>query len=247
MRMDYEKYVLSKKEWIKGGAVYLLCCACIGFFFYRSVVVAVALLVGFPLFVKIYRKKLIKERKKKLIDEFSETLYSVSINMKSGYSLENAFVEAYKDIKLFYKEDSLMAEEIMRIRKGLEINITLEELIEDLANRSNEEEIRMFSDVCKSAKRNGGNITEVLSYTADRIREGICVDKEIEILISEKRLELRIMEAVPFFLLLYLEITSKGYFDILYSGIKGRLFMTGCLLLYILAVVLGQKIVGIKV
>lgn len=245
--MDYEKYIFSKTEWIKAIAIYVSGCGCIGIFFYRSLAVSAALLVGFPLFVTNYKKTLKARRKKKLVDEFSETLYSVSVNMRSGHSLENSFIEAYKDIKMFYKEESLMAEEILRIRKGLEINITLEDLIEDLANRSNEEEIKMFSDVCKSAKRNGGSITEVLSYTADRIREGICVDKEIEVLISEKRLEFRIMEAVPFFLLVYLQLTSKGYFDILYSNLKGRLFMTTCLFVYILAVIIGRRITEINV
>lgn len=245
--MDYEKYVLSKTEWAESILLYVFGCGIVGFFFYRSYLVSLLILPGYPLFLKFFKKELIKKRKKRLIDEFSETLISVSINLKSGYSLENAFVEAYKDITMFYGKTSLMAEEIMRIRKGLEINITLEDLIEDLAERSDEEEIRMFGDVLKSAKRNGGNITEVLSFTADRIREGICVDKEIEVLISEKRLELRIMEAVPFLILIYLELTSVGYFDVLYEGIRGRLFMTICLLVYAAAVLLGHRITEIKV
>lgn len=245
--MDYEKYVMSKTEWGKSILLYVLGCGIVGFFFYRSWVVSLLILPGYPLFLNFFKKELVKKRKKRLIDEFSETLISVSINLKSGYSLENSFVEAYKDITMFYGEQSLMAEEIMRIRKGLEINITLEDLVEDLAERSHEEEIRMFGDVIKSAKRNGGNITEVLSYTADRIREGICVDKEIEVLISEKRLELRIMEAVPFFILIYLELTSVGYFDVLYEGIRGRLFMTVCLAVYVCAVLLGHRITEISV
>lgn len=105
----------------------------------------------------------------------------------------------------------------------------------------------MFSDVVKSAKRNGGNITEVLSGTADRIRESICVDAEIETIISEKKLELRIMEGMPFLILMYLEVTSVGYFDVLYEGIRGRLFMTIALLLYIAAIILGNKIMKIKI
>lgn len=245
--MDYREYSLSVKEKLTGVLAYAGVCSIIAYFFYRSFYVFFALLPGGFFFFRVLKRMLCEKRKKKLKDEFSETLYSVSVNMKAGYSLENAFLEAYRDLKLFYGEKSLMAEEVMRIRKGLEINITLEELIEDLSFRSGVEEIKMFSDVVKSAKRNGGNITEVLSGTADRIRESICVDAEIETIISEKRLELRIMEGMPFLILMYLEVTSVGYFDVLYEGIRGRLFMTIALLLYIAAIILGNKIMKIKI
>lgn len=245
--MDYREYNLCLKEMAAGLGVYIGICSIIAYFFYRSFYVFIALLPGAFFFFRIVRRMLCEKRKKKLKDEFSETLYSVSVNMRAGYSLENAFLEAYRDLKLFYGEKSLMAGEVMRIRKGLEINITLEELIEDLSDRSGVEEIKMFGDVVKSAKRNGGNITEVLSGTADRIRESICVDAEIETIISEKKLELRIMEGMPFLILMYLEVTSVGYFDVLYEGIRGRLFMTLALFLYIAAIALGNRIMKIKI
>ena len=140
-----------------------------------------------------------------------------------------------------------MAEEILRIKRGLEINITLEELIDNLAKRSGAEEIEMFSDVCKSAKRNGGNIAEVLTDTAERIRESICVDAEIDNLMAEKKLEFRIMSVMPFVILIYINITSAGYFDVLYEGIFGRVFMTVALLIFAGALILGRKIMRINV
>ena len=202
---------------------------------------------GVVLFMKYYRGSLKEKRNKKLLEEFSETLNSISINMRAGYSIENAFLEAHKDIKLFYGERSLMAGEILRIRRGLEINMTLEELVENLSKRSGAEEIEMFSDVLKSAKRNGGNISEVLTDTAGRIHESICVDAEIENLMAEKKLEFRIMAVMPFVILIYLNITSVGYFDVLYEGIFGRVFMTAALITFAAALMLGRKIMRISV
>ncbi len=245
--MDYEKYRFKVSDFVKCIGTYLILTIAFSYFFYRSVKMFIITLPLFLLYKELYTKSLIGKRKKKLTEEFSETLLSVSINMKSGYSLENAFIESYKDIKLFYGEESLMASEIMRIKKGLDINLTIEELMEDLAKRSREKEILMFSEVLKSAKRNGGNITEVLINTAERIRSSICVDKEIDVILSEKKLELRVMEGMPFIILLYLEVTSEGYFDALYAGVKGRIFMTVCLLIYIGAAVIGEKIIKIKV
>ena len=245
--MDYKIYKLSKTEYCKGTLIYACFCAVVAFFFYKSAIAAVFMVPGIAVFMKYYRNGLKEKRNKKLLEEFSETLGSVSVNLRAGYSIENAFLEAYKDIKLFYGEKSLMAEEIMRIRRGLEINMTLEELVENLAERSGAEEIEMFSDVLKSAKRNGGNIAEVLTDTAERIRESICVDAEIENLMAEKKLEFRIMTVMPFVILIYLSVTSAGYFDVLYEGIFGRVFMTAALTTFAAALMLGRKIMRISV
>ena len=245
--MDYKIYKLSKTEYCKGTLIYACFCAVVAFFFYKSAIAAVVMVPGIAVFMKYYRNGLKEKRNKKLLEEFSETLGSVSVNLRAGYSIENAFLEAYKDIKLFYGEKSLMAEEIMRIRRGLEINMTLEELVENLAERSGAEEIEMFSDVLKSAKRNGGNIAEVLTDTAERIRESICVDAEIENLMAEKKLEFRIMTVMPFVILIYLSVTSAGYFDVLYEGIFGRVFMTAALTTFAAALMLGRKIMRISV
>ena len=245
--MDYKIYKLSKTEYLKGAIIYGCISGGTAYFFYRSAALFLIMLPGFAVFLKLYKNRLKEKRNKKLMEEFSETLGSVSVNMRAGYSIENAFLEACKDIKLFYGEESLMAEEILRIKRGLEINITLEELMDNLAKRSGAEEIEMFSDVCKSAKRNGGNIAEVLTDTAERIRESICVDAEIDNLMAEKKLEFRIMSVMPFVILIYINITSAGYFDVLYEGIFGRVFMTVALLIFAGALILGRKIMRINV
>jgi len=244
--MDYSKYEFSKKEIAVGLFVYSVFCATVAYFFYRAAIVFFILLPGSYVFFEYYRKRLIDKRKKKLSKEFSQTLYSVISSLRAGYSIENAFIEAGRDVVLFYGEDSLMALEIDKIKSGLEMNFNLEDLVDNLGSRSKDDEIMLFADVFKCAKRNGGNITEVLSETADRIQERICIDTEIDLMISEKKLELRIMEIMPFFILVYLDLTSRGYFDILYSEFRGRLVMTGCLAVYAAAVVIAEKIVNIK-
>lgn len=244
--MDYEKYRLNIIEILEGVGFYSLICAVIAATFYRSVIAFLVLLPGLVVGIKPYKNYLIKKRKGRLTDEFSECLYSVSSSVKAGYSIENAFLEARKDMEMFYGKKSLMAQEIDIIRNGFRMKKNLEELIADMGKRSNLEEINLFADVLKCAKRNGGNITEVLTETADRIRERICVDNEIKVYSAEKKLELRIMEAVPFFILIYLQVTSRGYFDILYESIRGRIFMTICLLVYLAAVVVSEKIMRVK-
>lgn len=244
--MEYGKYRFSFEEFAVGVIAYMALVAIISILFYRSVIAFVIMAPLVIVCVKPYRHYLIERRKNKLLDEFSECLYSVSSSVKAGYSIENAFLEAKKDMVMFYGNKSLMAYEIDIIRNGLKMKKNIEELISDLAKRSNLEEINLFADVLGCAKRNGGNITEVLAETADRIRERIRVDNEIRISLTGKKLELRIMEAVPFFILIYLQLTSRGYFDILYEDIRGRIFMTVCLFIYLSAVTVSERITKVR-
>lgn len=244
--MDYTKYKLNLREIVFGLVIYIFAAGLIAVLFYRSIWPFLLFILFIGPSVRPYKRYLIQKRKDKLIDEFSECLYSVSSSVKAGYSIENAFIEAKRDMKMFYGEKSLMASEIDIIRNGLRARNNIEDLIYDLGVRSQIEEIDLFSDVLRCAKRNGGNITEVLTETADRIRERICVDNEIKIILAEKILELRIMEAVPFFILVYLEVTSRGYFNCLYQDVKGRLFMTLCLAIYIVAVYLSEKMMRVR-
>lgn len=245
--MNYEKFRYGIKDIILEFGFYCMVCGAVSYVFYKSFMIFALTMPIFPIYLKIQKKKYIHKRKGKLLEEFAESLQIISANLKAGYSVENAFIEAYKDVIVFFKKESLMAAELLLIRKGLEVNRTLEEMVEDFALRSNVEDILLFADALKMAKRNGGNIREVLLDTADIISEKICTDKEIELIISEKKLEFRIMEAVPLLLPVYLEATSKGYFDVLYEGIFGRMFMTSCLIVYVVAIIWGDRILRIDV
>lgn len=245
--MDYRAYRPTPAEILRGMGIYILTSGAVAYFFYGSVKVFLGLIPGSALFFIFYLRRLKDRRSRELKNQFSEMLKAVSAGMNAGYSLENSFLEAYRDMEMFFGKDSMISGEILKIRKGLEINMTLEDLIKDLAERSGDEDIAAFSDVLGCAKRYGGNVTEVLETTAETIREKICVDKEIELIIAEKKLELRMMEVLPFFILIYLRITSVGYFDCLYSGAAGRIFMSVCLVIFAGAAVLGEKIMRIRI
>lgn len=244
---NYDTYSYSFAEGLKECGIYAGICASISFVFYKSAVMFLILLAGIPFFLAFRKKGYITKRRKELVNEFAETLYLIASNLNAGYSMENSFIESHRDIQLFYGKNCLMAGELLNIQRGLELNISLEELFSEFADRSGAEDIILFADVLSMAKRNGGNIPEVLSNTADRVREKIRTDNDIDLIISEKKLELRIMELVPFLIPIYLEVTSKGYFDSLYVSIEGRILATVCLLTYVAAVFAAERILKIDI
>ena len=90
-------------------------------------------------------------------------------------------------------------------------------------------------------------MTEILSETADSIEQKSVVDKEIQVILSSKKMEQKIMNVIPFFIIFYISITSRGFFDVLYHNLIGIVIMTFCLVLYLAAFMISQKIVAIEV
>ncbi len=80
-----------------------------------------------------------------------------------------------------------------------------------------------------------------------QIQDRIDVEREISILVSSKRLEQLIMDVVPFGIIAYIGISSRGFFDVLYHNPTGIAVMTLCLAVYVAAFRLSERIIAIRV
>ena len=63
----------------------------------------------------------------------------------------------------------------------------------------------------------------------------------------KKKYEQRIMSLVPVGVMAYMSITSEGFFDVLYHNGLGIIIMSFCLLVYGVAVYLGEHLTRIEV
>ena len=215
--------------------------------FYRSVI---AVLFMLPLLLPICRRSAMRHkerRSRELVSQFKEMTGSLLTAMKAGYSSENAMREALEEMEFLFGPRAPICRELILIRGGLDNHIPLENLLETFADRSGVEEIREFADVFAIAKRSGGNMTEILSRTIRVIQNRIEVENEINVLLSAKKMEQKIMDIVPFVIILYIGTTSRGFFDVLYHNAAGILIMSVCLTVYIAAYLLSEKIVQIRV
>ena len=148
---------------------------------------------------------------------------------------------------LLYGKNSLIVRELTRIVKGLKNNVTLEKLLNDLGERSGNPDVEEFAQVFAVAKRSGGNMTQMIADTVGVIGERLTVENEIDVLLSAKRMEARIMDVVPFFIIGYVGLTSPGFFDVLYHNLTGIAVMSGCLGVWLFAWLLSEKIIAVEV
>ena len=94
-------------------------------------------------------------------------------------------------------------------------------------------------------KRSGANWGKIIEMTVYRIQERYETKKEVEVLLAGKRVELLIMCIMPLFLLFFLQITEGEYMSVLYHNILGVIGMSIALAIYVLAVLLGVKIIQV--
>lgn len=166
--------------------------------------------------------------------------------MNAGYSIENAFVEAVKDLRFLYEEDALLIQEFENITYQIKTNRTVEEALNEFARRSEIEDIYTFSEVFHTAKRTGGDIIKVIQSTAKNIGDKIEIKREIQTLITAKKFEVKIMNIIPFGIILYMWIFSPGFLNPLYGNLVGIVVMTLALFAYFGAYILSEKIMDIS-
>ena len=138
-----------------------------------------------------------------------------------------------------------MAKELIIIRQGLSNGNTMENLLRDIGNRCSLSALEEFANIYSIACRSGGGWTEVIMKIISGISQRMELRQEIETLVHGKKQESRIMCVVPFLILIYMNFTNKGYFDVLYHNAAGIAIMTICLIAYVLAFLMSEKITEI--
>ncbi len=213
---------------------------------YKHIFGLLSALIILPIYKKSYQKVQIEKRKKELLIQFKEAMQSVSVAVLSGFSIENAWREAEKEIEIMYGKDAYMTVELKQMNAAVHTNQPIEQLLYQFALRSACEDILNFAEVFQFAKRSGGNFGKIIQNTINRISEKMEVEKEIQTVISGKKMEQRVMNVMPIFLLCYLNLTSKEFLAPLYGNLFGACVMTLAFFAYMGALILSQKLMDIK-
>ena len=162
-----------------------------------------------------------------------------------GYSLENSLSLSVKELEGLYGKTGMITEEFSYMEAGVRMNRPVELLLADMGRRSGIQDVDQFAQVFAAAKRSGGELTDIISQTAGIIRDKIQVQEEIHTLTAARVFEQKIMNGIPFGIILYIDFTSPGFFHVMYETWLGRIFMTACLGIYVGAVFLAKKILDI--
>lgn len=245
--MDYRKYRLSARERGKCLGMAVLLAGAIAYLFYGSWLGLFLIPVLYVILKRRAVRRGMEETQEQLAKEFLDSLRSISAALLAGYSMENAWKEAQKEIGAFHGEESFMYRELEEMNHSAALNTPIEQLLEDFAVRSGNADIAGFSEVFAFAKRSGGNFVTIIEGTSGTMRARYETEREIQVLVASRKMEQKVMNLVPMLILAYLKVTSMDFLDVLYGNAAGIIFMTGCLAAYGGAILLAERILKIRI
>jgi len=246
--VDYDIYRMPARERLScilaaGIAVFTM-----GYIFYRSIPLSLLFIPLALLYPGFRTKEIIRKRKDELNLQFRDALYSIAASLSAGKSIETAFKDSQKELSIQYTDpETYILEELRLINQRLEMNETVEEAMADFAARSRLEDVMNFTEVFSICKRTGGNLVNVVRNTVEIISEKIDVKQEINVLLTERRLEYKVLNLIPVFIVLMLSTSAEEFMAPVFTEPLGRAAMTLSLLLFAAACIISRKIMNIEV
>ncbi len=245
--LNYDIYILSMREWLFYSGQGILIAALFSYIFYRSLVVFL-IFIPFGIIVPLTKRKELKNRQLQQLNlEFKEGILLLSSFLSAGYSVENSVISASGELSVLYGEEGLITKEFRFIERQIHMNRSVEQAFLEFALRSGLDDVKNFAEVFSTAKRSGGELVSIISHTADVIRDKVQVRQEILTMTASKQFELKIMNLIPFFIVIYIDFTSPGFFQIMYTTGAGRILMTICMILYMIAYQTAKRIMEIEI
>ena len=245
--MDYRRYRPDKKERLFFGLEAAALTGIIALCFYNSLWAIAAFPFVLLWFLKERGKSLGERRRKALKLQFKDAVEGIAAALAAGYSAENAIREARKDLQLVYSGNTDMVQELSAMERKMDANQTIEAAMEDFAKRSGLEEAQTFAEIFAAGKRSGGDLIGITEDTARTITQIVETERQASMALASRKYEQKVMNLVPFAMILYLRIGCPGFLDPLYGNLTGICVMTGCLGVYLLAWHMGKGLLAVEV
>ncbi len=219
-------------------------CLWVIFVFYKNILGCVPGVITGIYVAKVYREKEKEKEKGLRRRELKDLLTAMETAVRAGESLNSAVLSAAKEMKGVYAKDQSFMEVLERMKRRIEMGETASDIMEDYTKWSGLSEAKSLSVIFRIAETTGGSTIRIMENSVDRISQKMEIDDEIEVLIREKKLELRLMILMPSLIILYLRLTNSEYIGVLYNSLFGAGLMTAALIANIAADVLGNRIIS---
>lgn len=241
-RQDIRKY-----EYALGVLRATAAVAAMLYVFYDSFIPAPILFPVWLIYMRDWQADIMRKKEQEFRLQFRDSIQIMASALKAGYSVENAIREAGRDLSPVYAEETRIRKEFDRMGHQLDMNMTAEEVLQGLAERTGQEDVENFVNVFAAAKKSGGDSISIIRSAVKIISGKIDTEKEIQTMLAAKKIEFDIMCAVPFVIILYMKLTFEEFLSVLYGNMAGVLIMSICICVYIGAYVYGRKIIRIEV
>ena len=177
----------------------------------------------------------------RVVNDLVEALTIMCNSIKVGLSLGQAIERVIKGYP------GALGTEFQLVLNKMELGQSLEESLDEMADRVKRTEVDMLVSTTNILKETGGNLGETFFVMSETIRERQKMEKKIKALTAQGMTQAKIISVLPFGLIGVFSIMDRNYISPLFTNPIGWV----CLLVVCVLVMVGwfsmKKIVAIKV
>lgn len=219
------------------------------FLFYHLILISVV--IGFIVGIfleKMYADSTIKKRQKTLRMQFKDFMEAMSVAVRAGNVEYQAVKSAYKDLQVSYnnKADIIIEVEniILQYEKG---GKELKVLFQDLADRSDLEDIKSFATIYNVIEGKSDRFGDILTQTQEIIGDKIEIEQEIQTTIIAAQTETKTMLLMPIVIVIALSVMGGSLLNALFTTTSGHIAATVALIIFAVSYVLAVKSTDITI
>lgn len=260
---NYKVYYMSKLEKILYFLLAFVIGAVVGYLFYGGLgrdefgqrttlswildisIPGIVGLVAGRIFVPTRTKQIRDKNARTLNSQFRDFLEAFNTSIGAGKNVVDSFHAVYDDMRIQFEEDAFIVKELEVILSGMANNFDVEDLMEDLGNRSGNDDIVSFANVFRISYRKGGNLKDTINTTHSILSDKMEIKEEIETMVSASKMEQTVMIFMPVGLIGIMKSMSPD-FAANFATPAGIASTTIAIGLFIVSYFVGRKILNIK-
>lgn len=245
----YYKCNMKKQEHILVYIIGSIIASVVVYLFYHIVPISVVIGFAVGLYIeKMYADGTVKKRQKAFRLQFKDFLSSMTVAVRAGNVEVHALKSALKDLKISYSPKADIVREveniIMQYEKG---GIEIKYLFEDLAYRSDLEDVRSFATIYSVIEGKSDRFSDILSQTEEIIGDKIAIEQEIETTITSAKSETMVMLVMPIVIVIAMSAMGGSLTESLFNTGIGHVAATIALILFGISYVIAVKSSDIEV
>jgi len=180
-------------------------------------------------------------RLKKFNLQLVDTLVSMSNALKAGFSIVQAFESVVKEGEMPISQEFDMF--LQQTRFG----VNFSEALSNMEKRVGSDDLSLVVNAIETARKTGGNLTEIFEKIASTIRERMRIENRIQTLTAQGRLQGIVVSFMPVVIGVALAIVDPELMMPFVRSMSGIILMAGVVVLIVCGGLVIRKIVNIDV
>lgn len=202
------------------------------------------LILGFLLGFKvpeIFIESIRKKRAKQLNSQLPQALSLLSNGLRAGFSFPQAMAVVSREM------EAPIADEFAKVLRDNSYGKNMNEALEDLAKRTDDEDLDIFITTLLIQMQVGGDLSEILDTISGTIRERVKLKGDVHTLTSQSRMSAVIIGIMPIAIAGAIFMLNPEYIGILFSDPLGLMMLGTVAVMMMIGIIALVKIVQVKI